>query len=854
MCEYGGQTYELRYTSQFDSAQALNQVICLGFDVSGLQISEGSWQASEKRFLNAFSHAAIGFALIGIDGRFIRTNPALISTLGRSEEDLKTITTLDLLLRDDRKNWLDAVHQLLAEAASDVVIEVRFQSPQGEPRWLQINLSVVRDEKNHPLYYFCQYQDIHERKIAEQSLQQYTERLKFIHQLDKSILAARSLKEVGKAIVEEIPHLIPCQRASVTLFDPEKKIGSYLAVFSRTKLEQGDLEEFQFSDEILEYFQDKGVRHVANISKLENPSSMEKKLLSQGINTYLNVPLGLQGVLFGTLNIGAEKPDFFTNKHLEIASELADPLAVAIHQSRLDDQLSNHSRILEQRIEDLRASERYLATLNDITRAALQSHDFNKMLHLLADRISELFKSDGCFITLWDEAAKTATPVAAIGPYRDALKTLGKFPGEGTMTESVLNAEVALVANDIKNSPYISPKIAALSKTKTVLGLPLIAGRKKLGAALIAYDQLRQFSPEEIVRGEQTANHIALAIAKAQLLEAERRRRQEAETLRIVTDALVSTLDLDQVLDLILDQLAVVIDYDSASIMLWEGEQVRCVAGRGFANPEEVIGKLFPTKDSLFSQILETGQALWLNDPKHDPRFSGWGGTDAIRSWMALPLIAHGKFVAYMTLDSFVPEAYGPAAAAMVQPFANQAAQAIENARLFDWVQRQAVTDSLTGLYNRRGLFDIGQREVERAHRFERPLTAIMLDIDLFKKVNDRYGHSTGDQVLCVIAERCAKELRKMDLFARYGGEEFAVLLPETELPAAEAIAERLRQCIGDHPIKTNRDTHTITISLGVAEITPDIQDLTDLLDTADQALYTAKQGGRNCVVVSKMT
>ncbi len=220
---------------------------------------------------------------------------------------------------------------------------------------------------------------------------------------------------------------------------------------------------------------------------------------------------------------------------------------------------------------------------------------------------------------------------------------------------------------------------------------------------------------------------------------------------------------------------------------------------------------------------------------------------------MALPLIAHGKFVAYMTLDSFVPKAYGPATAAMVQPFANQAAQAIENARLFDWVQRQAVTNSLTGLYNRRGLFDIGQREVERAQRFERPLTAIMLDIDLFKKVNDRYGHYTGDQVLCVIAERCTEELRKMDLFARYGGEEFAALLPETELEAAQAIAERLRQCIGDHPIKTERGTHTITISLGVAQITPDIQDLTDLLDTADQALYTAKQGGRNCVVVSKM-
>ncbi len=254
VCEHGQQTYELRYTPQFGSAKALNQVICLGFDVSGRQVSEETWRASEKRFQNAFSHAAIGFALIGIDGRFIRTNPALLNTLGRAAEDLETITAQDLLLHEDQKNWRQAVHQLLADAGSDVVIEVRFQSPQGEPRWIQINLSVVRDANNHPLYFFSQYQDIHERKIAEKSLQQYTERLKFIHQLDKSILAARSLNEVGKAIVEEIRHLIPCQRASVTLFDHDMKIGKYLAVFSDVKLDQKDLGEFRFSDGDLELF------------------------------------------------------------------------------------------------------------------------------------------------------------------------------------------------------------------------------------------------------------------------------------------------------------------------------------------------------------------------------------------------------------------------------------------------------------------------------------------------------------------------------------------------------------------------------------------------------------------------
>ena len=127
-----------------------------------------------------------------------------------------------------------------------------------------------------------------------------------------------------------------------------------------------------------------------------------------------------------------------------------------------------------------------------------------------------------------------------------------------------------------------------------------------------------------------------------------------------------------------------------------------------------------------------------------------------------------------------------------------------------------------------------------------------MLDIDLFKKVNDEFGHYTGDQVLRVIADRCGEELRNVDLFARYGGEEFAALLPETELDAAQAIAERLRCCIGNEPIETDRGTHVVTISLGIAQITEEIKDLTDLLDTADQALYSAKQSGRNCVMVAE--
>jgi diguanylate cyclase (GGDEF)-like protein len=174
----------------------------------------------------------------------------------------------------------------------------------------------------------------------------------------------------------------------------------------------------------------------------------------------------------------------------------------------------------------------------------------------------------------------------------------------------------------------------------------------------------------------------------------------------------------------------------------------------------------------------------------------------------------------------------------------------IELEHLSGEVQRLSITDELTHLYNRRGFFEMGHREVERAKRFGKPLSAIMLDIDHFKQVNDRYGHAIGDKVLEEVATRCSLRLRKVDIFDRYGGEEFSVLLPETKIADARITAERLRHQTSKEPISTAHDLLSVTISLGVAAFEGDAMGLEELLEHADQALYKAKESGRNHVCV----
>jgi diguanylate cyclase (GGDEF)-like protein len=168
-----------------------------------------------------------------------------------------------------------------------------------------------------------------------------------------------------------------------------------------------------------------------------------------------------------------------------------------------------------------------------------------------------------------------------------------------------------------------------------------------------------------------------------------------------------------------------------------------------------------------------------------------------------------------------------------------------------------AITDPLTGIFNRRHFFNLAKLELQRTCRYGHPLGVIMMDIDNFKRVNDCCGHAIGDQVLQNVAGSVRQCLRAGDIFARYGGEEFILLVPETDLQAVTALAERLRRQIAGTPLAINQSRLEITISAGVTVFVPSVQSppiprtLDALINLADKALYEAKEGGRNRVVVS---
>ena len=232
----------------------------------------------------------------------------------------------------------------------------------------------------------------------------------------------------------------------------------------------------------------------------------------------------------------------------------------------------------------------------------------------------------------------------------------------------------------------------------------------------------------------------------------------------------------------------------------------------------------------------------------HEGRELEWvGDVDSSENSLTFDLAAGGeagetRLVLHAPAGGFTDETRK-----LAEWLASQAAIALENARLHEIVQRQAITDELTGLVNRRRFLAALEAEIVRATRLGGALSVVLADLDDFKRVNDRFGHPAGDVVLLAFAELIRAHVREVDVAGRLGGEEFSILLPETDLLGAAAGAERLRYALAERPLELEGRTLEVTASFGVAQLAPG-QSADELLQAADTALYRAKEQGKNRV------
>lgn len=218
---------------------------------------------------------------------------------------------------------------------------------------------------------------------------------------------------------------------------------------------------------------------------------------------------------------------------------------------------------------------------------------------------------------------------------------------------------------------------------------------------------------------------------------------------------------------------------------------------------------------------------------------------------LSIPVRASGVSVGILNLVLPRDRQLNDTETRLLAALGDQFGGAIERVRLFREVHKLAITDPLTGLFNRRHFYALAVTEIERSRRYQHPLSLAIVDIDHFKQINDTYGHLAGDRALQEVADACLKTLRRVDLVSRFGGEEMLFLMPETSQGHAVQAMERLRQAVEKLQITTPRGTASITVSIGMASLLDSGPiDFEVLLDRADQALYRAKNNGRNQVAI----
>jgi diguanylate cyclase (GGDEF)-like protein len=556
-----------------------------------------------------------------------------------------------------------------------------------------------------------------------------------------------------------------------------------------------------------------------------------------------------------TLRLLQERVDWLTahvwGGFAKSGTQLPDDVRLAMVELR---------QYLTQLETNVSEQEHYLSRQNErfsvLAALSLIDKDVTSLLRQIVEITTELLPaSGGSSIALWNatEEAFHLSATTVLGQNPELAKSRIRQRGA---TRWIIENKRARIVPDVSEDMFGDAPMLRESGLKAMLGVPLLVAGEVLGV-LYAFDkQVRDYNQEELHFMTILASRAANAIYLARLLEKTQSALSSTLALQRVSSSLIAPTDGVTELQTVVDSIAQALSARRVLLLtldIGERQVTRFVVGgedRASVVPDPfeqywqgLTGWVMRERKTAFSQKgASDDRESQLNQERRQQRKAG--------SLIVTPLVFAQKVYGTLTAVRDLTEAdFEAEDIKLIEEFANQAAITLRNNELYQETKYLATIDDLTGGFNRRYLFELGERELKRHNRLKHPLSALMFDIDYFKRVNDQYGHAVGDEVLRVLSGRATLQTREIDILGRYGGEEFVVLLPETKLDEALEIAERLRR-VAVEPMKIADLELAVSISVGVAEANGDVS-LNHLLQRADVALYQAKREGRNRVVVA---
>jgi diguanylate cyclase (GGDEF)-like protein len=582
-----------------------------------------------------------------------------------------------------------------------------------------------------------------------------------------------------------------------------------------------------------------GVVTFRNLRDLEEPlpalsggrfGACKEALLTEGISDLMAISLQTRERNFGVLLFPHAERRTFGSSNLRLLIGLALQIALTLENYVVMHEA--HRRTKEYEL------------LTEIGQAISSHLDQDEVLRTVQVELGQIFDTSNFYIAFQEEdeihfELEIEEGLALPKRSRKLSNGLTEYvirSGEPLLIESNLEAMRARLGVDLVN-----PRPA-----RSFCAAPIYLGGRSAGVmAALSTERESQFQARDLEVMQTVARQLGVAVENARLFSEEQRRARHLSFLNNISKTAISSEDAEQMMAGIVREIQKNFRYDhiGIGIMDYATKDIEIKAEAGTAS--QTLGRRIPVGSGVVGKVARTGVSALVQN-------AGPGQLAGVlpesRAVLCLPITYGETLLGVLNVESRDENAFAPQDVLILNTLADLLATALHNSFVFQKLQTQSITDGLTGIKTRRFFWEALSSEWKRASRSGRAFSVVLIDLDKFKEVNDSLGHLEGDLVLARVGRLLEQKCRQSNVVARYGGDEFIILMPETGMEQAQALAERLRVWMATDPML---EEHKITGSFGVASFPIHGFSMEDLIRVADSGMYVAKHAGGNRVSTS---
>jgi len=568
-----------------------------------------------------------------------------------------------------------------------------------------------------------------------------------------------------------------------------------------------------------------------NLTSLENDEPLRRfreLALKHGLRSVVVISLQAKEQAFGLLLLGTPDNRRFTPAELRLLLALGHQIGMAVENSYLVQQTSRRSEELH--------------VLNEIGRALSSTLNKDELLLKIWEELRRLFDVDNLYIASPDPVRDTINfELEMFGSERGPMHSR---PAGNHLTEYIIRTRQPVLIRENFVTETRKLNVDPIRTSGSFCGVPLVAYDQAIGALCIFSDHERAYDEGHLELLRVLASEASIAIENARLFQNERTKARHLSLLNLISRDAIATLNPDEVLTKITEQLENGLGYDHIGIALLDYTTRELVIQSESGARRGALGHRLSLDTGLIGQVARTGKSATYRSFPNNQAGAKPVLPDSATA-MGLPIFYADHLHGVLYVETLQQVEFSEEETLLLRTLADLISGALHNALTFQKAQEQAITDGLTGVKTHRFFMEALSSEWKRSSRASRAFALVLMDLDRFKFVNDFYGHLEGDLVLQRVGQILETNCRRSDVVARYGGDEFVILMPETTMEQARQLSSKLRGWIAADPLLREKN---ISASFGIACYPLHGASPQELIQVADASMYLSKHQGGNTV------